>query len=118
MTPARVLIVEDDWLIARDHAAVLERAGHVVVGPAATVSAALLLIQSEKVDAALLDFHLSGDTSSALAGALRRAGIPYAVLSGQARRHLPKDLADTLFIDKPVEPHGLLATVALLTEKR
>lgn len=118
MTPARILIVEDEWLIARDYAMMLKRAGHLVIGPVSTAPAALQLIQSEQVDVVLLDFHLGGDTSSALAHHLNQAGIPYLVVTGHPPPRLPPEFAHATFIEKPVDPQRLLAAIVVLTERR
>ncbi len=45
---ARILIVEDEWLIAEDHAASLREAGYVVVGPVPSVKQALQAMETRK----------------------------------------------------------------------
>jgi DNA-binding response OmpR family regulator len=111
----RILIVEDEWLIAQDHARALSLAGHTIVGPVAMSEAAIALIETQPVDVALLDFHLGAETSVALADRLRLSGIPYAVVTGHARRDLPNEFARATIIQKPVDPGELVAIVAKLT---
>lgn len=116
MTSQRVLIVEDEWLIAQDYANVLKRAGHTVVGPVARSSAALVLVETEPIDVAVLDFQLGGQTSGSLADQLRRLGIPFAVISGHHPRDLPAEFVSALLLPKPVSPDSLLAVIHKLTE--
>jgi CheY-like chemotaxis protein len=114
MNSLRILIVEDEWLIAQDHARELKRAGHTIVGPVAEPAAALALIEAEPIDVALLDFQLGSETSGMLATRLRVSGIPYAVVTGHARRDLPEEFASAILIHKPADPGGLIAAVAQL----
>jgi two-component system, chemotaxis family, sensor kinase Cph1 len=78
----RVLVVEDSALIAVDLASLLEDGGHVVIGPASTVSEALALIDEAAIDAALLDVNLDGEFSGSVAEALAARGVPFAVVTG------------------------------------
>ena len=59
---ARVLVVEDEALIAMDLQALLEEAGYQVLGPANSSAAALALIDNEEPDVALLDVNLGRST--------------------------------------------------------
>lgn len=111
MASRRVLIVEDEWLIARDYAAVLERAGHAVVGPAATAAAAVALLDSESVDVALLDFQLRGETSRDVAQLLNEIGIPFIIATGHAEADLPVEFASGVIAPKPTDPRHLVALV-------
>ncbi|MDX3925557.1 MAG: response regulator [Shinella sp.] len=116
--PVRILVVEDEWLIAEDHAANLRRAGHHVVGPFASVKAALAAVESEEIDLALLDFELSDENSYPVAERLHQRGIPFAFLSGHTELHLPADMDGAHIIGKPIAPACLLATVDRLSGDR
>jgi CheY-like chemotaxis protein len=60
-TPLRVLVVDDEFLIADYIAMLLEEAGHIVVGPAGSASEALAMLQRDgAADAAVLDIRLPG----------------------------------------------------------
>src|SRR3977135_686438 len=85
----RVLVVEDEFLIALDIAGVLEQAGIAVIGPAGTVGDALQAIANEEVHGALLDAHLGGEPVGCIADALKARGIPFAFVSGYGREQLP-----------------------------
>jgi CheY-like chemotaxis protein len=80
----RVMIVEDQALIAMDLEASLAERGLIVASICATSAQAFKALESVKVDAAILDLHLDGETSLALAEALERRGIPFIFATGQA----------------------------------
>jgi len=109
--PLRVLVVEDEWLIARDYVANLEAAGHVAVGPVATVRGALALLDSELVDLAVLDFRLVDETSSLVAQRLTERAIPFAVVTGHARTDLPPEFNAGEFVAKPADERSLIAAL-------
>jgi CheY-like chemotaxis protein len=68
----KILIVEDDYFIADDFAAILEAAGAWIVGPAGTLSDAMgLMERTERLDGAILDINLHGEMAYTLADALR-----------------------------------------------
>lgn len=113
--PARLLIVEDEWLIADDYASILGQAGYGIVGPCPSVGAALATLEQESVDAALLDIQLQGETSFPVARRLQNLNIPFAFLSGQGREHLPSEVADCLLFPKPVGRADLLAVAGRLS---
>lgn len=72
-TPTRVLIVEDDWLIATESEAILTRAGYEVVGLAADEAAAYALVERTQPDLVLMDVQLArGGDGVTLAAALRK----------------------------------------------
>ena len=88
MAATRILVVEDEFLIALDIAGVLEQAGLAVIGPAGTVGDALQAIEQEEVHGALLDAHLAGEPVGCIADALKARGIPFAFVSGYGREQL------------------------------
>lgn len=79
----RLLIVEDEMIVAAVLEDMADFLGYDVVGSAGTVSAAMRLAQSQDFDVALLDVELSGgERSIAIAQMLEARGIPYLFLSG------------------------------------
>jgi CheY-like chemotaxis protein len=78
----RVLIVEDEPLIAMTLQDIMEEIGLEIVGIASTVSDALQIIKSERPDAAILDVSLKDGTAYAAAEVLLAAGIPFAFCTG------------------------------------
>lgn len=78
----RVLIVEDEPIVAMDLAEMVEGWGHNVVGPASKRANGVALAESEDIDFAILDVNLGrGETSEAIAAALRARGIRFMFLS-------------------------------------
>lgn len=72
-----VLVVEDDYYLADEHARALETAGAIVLGPAPSVAAALDLLGREAaLEAAVLDVNLGGEMVYAVADTLAVRGIP------------------------------------------
>jgi CheY-like chemotaxis protein len=106
----RVLVVEDETLIAADISEVLTGAGGVLVGPAASVREARQLIKENSfLDAALLDVNLSDGLITPILEALSARGIPTMVYTGSA---VPADVRqrhpDLIAISKPVLPARLI----------
>ena len=102
MTAKRVLIVEDDYLIAERLSRAIEDDGFAVIGPVDTVAGALGLLGRERPDAALLDVRLRHGDSLEIARALRQRGVPFAVVSGYTRESLPPEMAAAPFLAKPL----------------
>lgn len=75
----RVLLVEDELLVAMDMQQTLTAAGMRVMGPAASVSSALDLIRAERPDAAVLDLNLRGELVTPVARRLREMGVPFVL---------------------------------------
>jgi CheY-like chemotaxis protein len=111
MTRARVLIVEDETLLAETLCDLLLGAGCEPVGPAADVAIALRLIEKSRIDAAILDVRLMDEMSFSVAYALRARGIPLMFLTAYQRRDLPADLSDEVLIEKPFKAPVLIETV-------
>lgn len=110
----RILVVEDEALIAFEIAAILEDEDAEVAGPAATPGDALRLIDEMALDAALLDANLRGQPVDAIATALADKKVPFVFVSGYGREALPPGFADTALLAKPFNPRQLLEAAALL----
>jgi CheY-like chemotaxis protein len=107
----RVLVVEDEILVAMDLQAVLEDGGYDPVGPASTVAQALALIE-RGVDAALLDVNLGREDSLPIAEALLTRGHPFVFLTGYAARDFPERFASAPRLIKPVRTVELFETMS------
>jgi DNA-binding response OmpR family regulator len=105
----RILVVEDEPLIAFDVADYLKAAGFEVVGPAASVSAALKLLESPGCDLAVLDVNLGRETATPIADALRAKSLPFIALSGYSSDQLPEGFRNSPMLTKPVDPRKLVA---------
>ncbi|MDR3462841.1 MAG: response regulator [Beijerinckiaceae bacterium] len=111
MTGKRVLVVEDEAIIAIQVEDELERAGCEVVGPASSVGKALQLIAREPLDVAVLDYRLGADTSREIAATLRARHIPFLFMTGNTSTDLPRDLRDVPCLEKPVRHDTLMAAL-------
>ncbi|MDB5617294.1 response regulator [Tardiphaga sp.] len=107
----RVLVVEDEAIIAIDIADQLTVAGFQVVGPVPSVAKALRLISEEGCDAAVLDVNLRDETTEAVALVLRSRGTPFLFLSAVPRDRLPSGFHDEVLLPKPVKPAILVAAL-------
>ena len=108
---ARVLVVEDERLLAETLCDLLLDAGCEPVGPAASVAIALGLIEKSRINAAILDVRLMDEMSFSVAYALRARGIPLMFLTASERGQLPVDLSDEILIEKPFKAPMLIETV-------
>ena len=105
----RILVVEDEYLIAADLGEALEECGALVVGPVPSVSAALRCIAEETaLDGATLDVTLGQEKSYPVAEALRARGLPFVFLTGYGDRSLPDAFRDAPRCDKPFDLRALL----------
>ncbi|MBS0526839.1 MAG: response regulator [Proteobacteria bacterium] len=111
-----VLIVEDNFLLAEDLRSSVEQAGAKIIGPIGDVSQALAAAQERKIDVALLDVGLKGQSSIAVARALAYRLIPFIIITGYVRDALPPELENALYLAKPVMTDSVLNVIsALLT---
>lgn len=90
----RILVLEDEFLIALDLVDLLDGLGAEVVGPAHRNEQALELLAQAHVDAAVLDVNIAGQRSDVVAEELRRRGIPFIFATGYG--------AETLLNGAPV----------------
>jgi DNA-binding response OmpR family regulator len=84
----RVLVVEDEFLIAMEVGAILKNEGFEVIDPVSTVPAALHRLQSKRPDAAVLDVSLRGERVTPVAQVLLAMKVPFVLASA----YLPTDL--------------------------
>ena len=114
----RVLVVEDEALIAMEIEAALRDGGCEVLGPAGDIDDATRLIAAERCDAALLDANLNGRSADAVAAALTRAGVPFAFITGYGADALPESFRDAMVVAKPFNKQQLLSALAVLLQRR
>jgi CheY-like chemotaxis protein len=114
LTGRRILVVEDEALVAMLVEDALLDAGALVIGPAATVAEALALLDLETPDAAVLDLNLAGETSTPVADALALRGIPFVVATGYGADGLPPGHITVPVLAKPYDPDDLTAALTRL----
>ena len=108
----RVLVVEDEFLIAEDLTFQLQELGAEVLGPAATVEQALAILHSRiAVDGATLDVNLGQEKSFPVAEALIERHVPFVILTGYDAHALPDHLRDIPRATKPFEPGRLVRSL-------
>lgn len=114
----RILVVEDNFVLAESMRFALEELGCTVVGPAPTSSVALQLLASGPVDAAILDIDLRGTSSAAVAEELARRGTPFVFLTGyESAALLPETFHSRTRLSKPVDPEELVRTLGAELER-
>ena len=98
----RVLIVEDESLVAMLLETILEDMGCVPVGPAATVEEGLQMAsEGDPVDAALLDVNVAGKQVFPIAEALKARGVPFVFSTGYGEGGLPDQWRGQPTLQKP-----------------
>jgi CheY-like chemotaxis protein len=101
----RVLIVEDEYIVALNIATEATARGAVVVGPVGTVDDALEAIKNADVDGAILDINLRRRESFPVADALADRHVPFVFATGYAIAHdIPARHANAVVLEKPTPP--------------
>ncbi|OYW47432.1 MAG: hypothetical protein B7Z36_03540 [Novosphingobium sp. 12-63-9] len=108
----RILIVEDEFIVAAMLADVIEFEGAEVVGPAGSQAEGLARAASGGFDAAVLDWNLSGEPGAPIARALRKMGVPFLIATGYGA--VEAEFADVTVLSKPYAPGRLVEELARL----
>lgn len=103
----RILVVEDEMMVAFYIEDCLTRLGHHVVGPASHVGKAQRLIETETFSIALLDINVAGEEVYPVATELQARGIPFIFLSGYGSHGLRKEWQGSPMLEKPFAPEAL-----------
>lgn len=113
----RLLVIEDEPLVALDLIACIEDADGIVIGPAGGEKDALQLIETETIHAALLDANLHGKPVDRIAVALTGRNIPFVFVSGHNRDGLPIAFAKAPLVGKPFTHAQIVDTVGNLLQR-
>ncbi|MCJ1959186.1 response regulator [Novosphingobium mangrovi (ex Hu et al. 2023)] len=111
----RILIVEDEPLVAMELAMEIEDNGGIAIGPASSCEQAIGIIEQAHPDLALLDGNLNGERIDPVADALAAQDTPFAFVSGYDRQHLPANHGHRPMLAKPFlgrEVHAVIAELA------
>jgi len=111
-TGLRILLVEDEAVIAMTAEDMIEELGCVVSGQAATVKEALDHVQRDNFDLALLDINLNGIMSTPVAHALRAAGKQFIFTTGDGISGSDISFADVPVVTKPYTLFSLSAAIS------
>jgi DNA-binding NtrC family response regulator len=106
---ARVLIVDDNAILAFGMAKGLRQAGFEVIGPVATVAAAMRLLTHSECSVAVLDVRLGrGETSEPVAIELKARNIPFVTVTGYADEQCPPAFSGAPMLYKPARQADLI----------
>ena len=109
----RILIVEDEFLLAMELETLLQQRGCMVLGPVSSVGQALSMLDGEQPDIALLDVNLKGERATPVAAALQARGVPFILITGYSMLQLSEpELRAAPRIEKPVNCRALKRAVA------
>jgi CheY-like chemotaxis protein len=115
----RVLVVEDEMIVAWLLEDMLTELGCVIIGPAASVKQAVAMIDAQAIDAALLDVNLDGEMSYPVADALVARGVPFVFSTGYDKDRLLDGYRTFPVLQKPYHQSELRDALArLLTPKK
>ena len=109
----RILVVEDEYLIAQDISDLLEGAGAVVAGPIGWLDEALSFIEAKgsTITHALLDVCLHDKMSYPIADALAARGVKFVFVTGYGAPALDPAYRDFPRCEKPVNLEAILAAL-------
>jgi DNA-binding response OmpR family regulator len=107
-----ILIVEDEWLVAEGLKMDLEEQGCRVLGPALSCKDALSILEDHKVQMAILDTELSGETCEAVLEECEKNGIPVIIFSGHLEQDFPQFARGRKVLMKPYDPAALAEVLA------
>jgi CheY-like chemotaxis protein len=108
----RVLVVEDEILVALLAEDMLGELGYQVTGPLSRLDLALATAQREPLDLAVLDINVNGDEVYPIAATLRARGIPIIFATGYGKPSVHKAFRDCPTLQKPYQIDDLRAAVA------
>lgn len=114
----RVLVVEDEYLVAREIRRVLDGAGCAEVRLAANLSQAESQAGADDLHAVILDIKLGNEDVYPLAERLDRRGVPMLFVTGYATDAVPPHLAHLPLVQKPFQHRRLLATLQHAVSRR
>jgi CheY-like chemotaxis protein len=112
--PWRILLVEDEMLVAMLLEDMLGEAGHTIIGPMAKVDQAVEAARTETIDLAILDVNVGGDEVYPVAEALAARDIPFAFATGYGAQGLREEWQDRPTLQKPFHRNDLFNMVAEL----
>lgn len=110
-TVPKILIVEDEFLVAMELESILSASGLTVLGPVSTVVAALEILAKCRPDAAVLDVNLRGESVTPVALSLQRMAVPYILATAYRADDLPDALRGSVNMGKPVDSKSVVTTL-------
>jgi DNA-binding LytR/AlgR family response regulator len=108
----RILILEDELLLALETKTFIWNAGGIVIGPYARVAGALEAIQVQPIDGAILDVNVAGILSFGVADALQDRKVPFVFCTAYGQDVVPPRFRRVPIVEKPLMPEMLIAALA------
>jgi CheY-like chemotaxis protein len=107
----RVLLVEDEAIIAMTAEDMLEELGCTIAATATNIEEAFACVEKREFDVALLDINLNGHQSLPVAAALKEKGTPFVFTTGYGAAGSGADYADVPLVTKPYQIADLQAAI-------
>lgn len=107
ITGNRIMVVEDEALVAMAAKDVMTELGFSVVGPFGKVSEAVAALKNGNIDAAILDVNLGGELVYPLADILTSGGVPFIFATGYGSESIDRRYASVPVLQKPIERRAL-----------
>ena len=114
----RILLVEDEVLVAMMIEEILLEFGCEVVGPVSRIDAARAAIEDDGFDCALLDINLRGQPVYPVAELLAEHGVPFGFITGYGAAGVPAKFGTHPVLQKPFDSQDVAAMLVRLTRKR
>jgi DNA-binding response OmpR family regulator len=118
LTGKKLLVVEDDYLLAREICAELEGRGASVIGPAPTVHYAELILGQRHIDGAILDIRLFGEEVYPFADGLIARGVPILFATAYDQDQIAPRFRHVTSLQKPVNMTKLCESLITLASER
>lgn len=112
--PWRILLVEDEMLVAMLLEDMLGEAGHTIIGPMSRIDQAVEAARNEAIDLAILDVNVGGEEVYPVAAALAAREIPFAFATGYGAHGLREPWQDRPTLQKPFHRSDLFRMVSEL----
>jgi CheY-like chemotaxis protein len=116
-SPARILVVEDEYLIRMLLEDMLSDIGHTVAAAVGTIAEAKELAASGEFDCAVLDVNLDGQEIFPVADILIKRGMPFVFVTGYGEGSLPETYRGRPALQKPFQAERLEQTLAAMLAK-
>ena len=110
----RILVVEDEALIAMMLEDLLKESGAIVLGPVGTAAEAVTLIEQNSLDCAILDYKLVDGSSLRVADALVKLDVPFVFASGCEASAIDSRYPNAPFLEKTFDSAELLAAISVI----
>ena len=112
MSARRILIIEDEHMLAKALSRALRGTEAEIVGMAATVEQAMALLEATPdVDGALVDINLRGVWAYSVADALAKRRVPFVFTTGYSSLVIPDRYRHITVLQKPFEPDEIIAAL-------